>query len=115
MSRKGSRFMAWLFDAKPVDTAAASPAPTTVEHGSEEPGGREPRWYEREQLGEGNLDEHGKAQARTDATARAPLTAIPADAGTVDVVGLRDLRHDVLAWESRLRVRLYVDQIVDDG
>ncbi len=60
MSRKGSRFMAWLFDAKPVDTAAASPAPTTVEHGSEEPGGREPRWYEREQLGEGNLDEHGR-------------------------------------------------------
>ena len=52
--------MAWLFDAKPVGAAAVSPAPTTVKDEAEEFGGREPRWYEREQLGEGNLDEHGR-------------------------------------------------------
>ncbi len=57
MSSKRRRFLAWLFDEKPVGAAVVSPAPRAVEV---ESGGREPRWYEREQLGEGNIDEHGR-------------------------------------------------------
>ncbi len=60
MSGTMSRFLAWLFDEKPGRSAAASPSAAVVEDELKESGGREPHWYEREQLGEGNLAEHGR-------------------------------------------------------
>ena len=59
MSSRRSRFLAWLFDEDPKTRVGPSRSATLEDAQEDEPRGREPRWYEREQLGEGNLDEHG--------------------------------------------------------
>lgn len=59
-----TRFLAWLFDEKPAQAGAAQTTAANVGHDSQESAGREPHWYEREQLGGGNLTKDGKLNPR---------------------------------------------------